>query len=109
MIFTEVRRIGRLFSILLLLWTAADLVEHFSPDRGPKMLDVQSASVGQPSSAGPGQQASHADHSFCCSHSVDVKTPFAVAVTSRPDDLAPDHSPALPFRNPTGLYHPPLA
>src|SRR5512135_916055 len=47
MVFAHVRRVGRLFSIVLLLWTAVDLVEHFSPDLGPRMTGVQGASVGQ--------------------------------------------------------------
>ncbi len=109
MVFAHVRRIGRLFSIVLLLWTAVDLVEHFSPGLGPRMTGRQGSSVGPSSSAAPAQQAAHTDHSFCCSHSVDVQTPFAVARTSRVVGLAADHTSALPFRNPTGLYHPPLA
>jgi hypothetical protein len=109
MVCARVRRIGRLFSVLLLLWTAVDLVEHFSPDRGPKMTGVQVATAGQPSSAERERLAPHPDHSFCCSHTVDVKTPFAIAITPLLVGLAPEDSAVLPFRNPTGLYHPPLA
>ena len=109
MVFARVRRIGWLCSILLLLWTTVDLVEHFCHDCGPRTTAVQGTSLERPSSAHAQQQTPHADHSFCCSHTIDVKAPFAMIITLLPAGLAPETSAPLPFCSPADLYHPPLA
>jgi hypothetical protein len=106
--FASVRRTGRIFALLLLVWTAVDLVDHSLCGRGeggPEAGTV--ALVGQPS-PGHASQPSHIDHSFCCSHTVDVQTPFRIALTFDAVGLQPLEAPALPLASPDDLYHPPL-
>jgi hypothetical protein len=110
MVFSHIRRIGRVFSLLLLLWTTVDLIDHnVCVDQDMGQLAARAGTVGQASPDQGGRQAPHADHSFCCSHTVDVQTPFRIALTLAVVGLPPVDSPALPFRDRGRLYHPPLA
>lgn len=110
MVFSHIRRVGRVFSVVLLVWTTVDLIDHnLSADHCVGVQAGRTDAVGQQSSASGGRQAPHADHSFCCSHTVDVQTPFQFTLTLAVVGLAPVDSPALPFRDPGRLYHPPLA
>ena len=109
MVFAAIRRIGRVFAIILLAWTTIDLIDH-NVCAHPSIA-VQGAgatTVGQaaPPSSPP---ATHVDHSFCCSHTVDVKTPFRITLTFAAVGFAPLDDPALLLNDPDDLYHPPLA
>lgn len=109
MVFASVRRIGRIFACLLLVWTAVDLVDHSLCDRSAAALETgMAARIGQPC-PGHASHPSHIGHSFCCSHTVDVRTPFRIALTFEAACLQLVEAPALPFASPDDLYHPPLA
>jgi len=103
------RRLGRVFAILLLVWTTVDLIDHnVCADHAGGVPGAARTAVGQ---AAPAQAPAipHVDHSFCCSHTVDVQAPFHLAVTLAVVGLAPSDVTPLPFSDPRGLYHPPLA
>jgi hypothetical protein len=103
------RRLARLFAALLLLWTAADLADyglcvHTHGRIG--MLPHEAFGVAE-ADVVHGSEAP--DDCFCCSHVVDVRTPFcfdlAYAVAWQLDDPAG----APPDLRTTPLYPPPPA
>jgi hypothetical protein len=112
------RGVARLFAIVLLAWTAADVCGHgiCEHDREPIAPAAPTGSAG-PSSVNRLPVGAPADaplptgpdDCFCCSRFVDVQVPFlpslvyAVAWTV-PDPIAP-----MPVADPSRLYHPPLA
>jgi len=109
MVFATLRRIGRVFSIVLLVWTTVDLIDHnVCTDHAAGVPSTRGAAVGQ---AVPVQAPAipHVDHSFCCSQTVDVQTPFRIALTFHAVGLLQAESPALRSGSPGSLYHPPLA
>ena len=103
MVCARVHRIGRAFAFVLLLGTAADLVNHTLCGPGPAEAAGNPAVFAVPTSPTGHSDVPYADHSFCCSHTVDVQTPFEIAVTPLPVGLTPADSPALPFRDPSRL------
>jgi hypothetical protein len=109
MVCARVRRVGRVSTFILLVWTAVDLVDHNLSGHGAAGAPSTIAVIAVPSAPAGPSGVPHADHSFCCSHTVDVQTPFEIAVTPLLAGLAPVDSPALAFRDPSRLYHPPLA
>jgi hypothetical protein len=105
----RIRRIGRVFSVLLLVWTTVDLIDHdISAGSTAGNPGAQRQQIGRPS-APPAPEAPHADHSFCCSHTVDVQTPFRIVLTFSVLGLALLEAPRLPSFDSDDLYHPPLA
>ena len=102
------RRIARLFASVLLVWTAADVCDyglcphHREPLGGFAQTAVRegAAQTHAPTDVG--------DDCFCCSHVVDVRTPFRVtlgyALAWRVSD---DHA-GEPHVTSNPLYHPPL-
>ena len=110
MVFPHIRRVGRVFAIVLLVWTTVDLIDHnVCVTHAAPAPGARGTVIGY-SAEGPSPlQAPQADHSFCCSHTVDVRTPFRLALTLGVIGLAPENCPLLPFHDSSGLYHPPLA
>jgi hypothetical protein len=103
------RRIARLFASLLLLWTAADVCDYGLCPHHRDRLGGYARTAFRAGETEERPDVAGADDCFCCSHVVDVRTPFRIALTyqvawtvlgdphTRPD------VPSVP------LYHPPLA
>lgn len=117
MTFARIRRIGRVFSALLLIWTAADvcdysLCEHSrqpiamagSSDNARQILDTVSASSQTDSTP-----LCDCNDCFCCSRFVDVRVPFHMSLIYTAAWLVEDAGLSLPDLPPLPLYHPPLA
>ncbi len=102
-----VRRTGRIVVLVLLAWTAVDLADHtlFAGAAGGTTAPVVTARSG----AGHASPWGHADHSFCCSHAIDVRATFRLVLTLSPIGLLLAESLAPPVALSRALYHPPLA
>jgi len=102
------RLTARLFAAVLLLLTAADLLychvwlDHQDPIRTSTQV------VFCDPSADPAPLVGESDHSFCCSHRVNVGNAFEIA-PQRPVSwvVAPDPALAPPLTA-SSLYRPPL-
>ncbi len=103
------RRIARLFATALLLWTAADVCDYglCSHHRDPINAFAQTA-LRESSPDGPSGENGPGD-CFCCSHVVDVRTPFRIALGYEFVWGLPDESAGPPHLTPVPHYHPPLA
>ncbi|RPJ85080.1 MAG: hypothetical protein EHM13_02160 [Acidobacteria bacterium] len=92
MFLRKVRRIGRLFAVVLLAWTAIDLLDRHACQNHPALPVVASstgeAALGPPADAGgddrhdAGFPPGHSGDCFCCSAFVDVRLPFSLTVAS---------------------------
>jgi hypothetical protein len=112
------RSVARVFAILLLAWTTADLCGHglCVHDREPIVPWTSSAPGGRTSAvrAPAGAPIDTAtsngpDDCFCCCHCVDVNVPFQMPVICTfVSSVFTTHS-SLPHLSPSPLYHPPLA
>ena len=114
MVFDRVRRIGRVFAVALLVWTAVDILDygacanhqHLFPSYAP--ASVNAAAPATPD-APMGAPSGHSGDCFCCSPYVEVQTPFEVTLSYTVAwTLAPEtvvHAVLSTSR----LYHPPLA
>jgi hypothetical protein len=112
------RRIGRLFAVLLLAWTAADICDFglCRHDREPIAPAVPAGPHGArtvtawaPDTGAPSDAADLGEDCFCCSPYVDVQTRVAITVTySFAWKVAFDLA-ARPDVAASRLYHPPLA
>lgn len=111
------RAASRVFAVLLLAWTTADLCGHglCVHDREPIVPGGLEAASRGATVAAPGARTTGAndaggpDDCFCCCHCVDVRMPFRVAFESAfvwPVVIA--HR-SLSDPAPAVLYHPPLA
>jgi hypothetical protein len=115
--FARIRRIGRVFAALLLIWTAADLCDYSLCEHSRQPIDVagSSDSVRQTltcASVSPRTDAiplCDCDDCFCCSRFVDVKIPFHISLLYTAAWLVEEAGLALPDLPPLPLYHPPLA
>jgi len=114
MVFDRARRIGRVFAVALLVWTAVDVLDygvcanHQDPFPVCAPLSVSGAAP-----AGPGCPAGpfhgHAGDCFCCSPYVDVQTPFHVTLNYTVKWALSPEAVARPVFGAARLYHPPLA
>jgi hypothetical protein len=109
MVCARVRRIGRVFTVILLVWTGVDLVDHNLCGHDAAAADGRVAAFVAPSSPAGHTDVPRADHSFCCSHSVDVQARFHLDVIVRTVCLPRVSAGASPPTLPGGLYHPPLS
>ncbi len=119
MFLRKVRRIGRVFAIALLAWTAVDLLDRsacqnhgvlpaaVAPGAAASLAAEGSGAV--PGHDGPAVPAGHAGDCFCCSPFVDVRAPFHLSVTSVGVWLQPPASPLYASVTRTHLYRPPIA
>lgn len=111
MTFVRARRIGRVFAVALLLWTAADLVDFGLCENSRVSLGlyteatVQAAASPEVHHHGEGQ----CHDCFCCSPYVDVKAPFVIDAGIEGTPAVPTDPVLLPFVTAARLYHPPLA
>ena len=107
-------RLAQTVSLILLLWTAADLTNTSlcaleNEDIGFDSVGTTATLIDSPSSQAPVPAPPHIDDCFCCSHCVDVKV-LSPATLAMPVDL--QHMPlvlASPRIFGSPLYHPPLA
>ncbi len=118
MFLRKVRRIGRVFAIALLAWTAVDLLDRGAcQNHGTLTAAVLPGAPGIASDApapghghdAPGALAGHAGDCFCCSPFVDVRTPFHLSVTSSGVWVEPQGSPGYASVTQAHLYRPPIA
>lgn len=119
MFLRKVRRIGRVFAIALLAWTAVDLLDHrvcvnhaALPELASPAASVLLTAPGGGHAPGHGHHGppdGHAGDCFCCSAFVDVKTPFQLSVTSTGVWLDAAISTTYQSATPTHLYRPPIA
>lgn len=118
MFLRKVRRIGRVFAIALLAWTAVDLLDRGAcQNHGAMPAAVLPGAPGLASAGAapghghdaPGAMAGHADDCFCCSPFVDVRAPFHLAVASSGVWLEPQGSPVYTSVTQAHLYRPPIA
>jgi hypothetical protein len=114
MVFERARRIGRVFAVALLAWTAVDVLDygvcanHRDPFPGCAPVSVGGAAPNAPADpAGPLHD--HAGDCFCCSPYVDVQAPFSVTLTYTVKWALTPEAVARPVFGAARLYHPPLA
>jgi hypothetical protein len=109
MVIADVRRIGRLFAVLLLVWTTVDLVDHdlgvWGAERDGGAIEAPVARIPPPNATQP----LHVDHSFCCSHTVDITMPFSLGLTFDGRQIPPAAAPIPQISPLNTVYHPPLA
>jgi hypothetical protein len=111
------RLASRVFAVLLLAWTTADLCGHGMcvHDREPlapggPMAPGQTATVEAAGGAPARADACNGpDDCFCCCRCVDVQVPFQVQVLSTLVSSVFVAHRSLPHLAPASLYHPPLA
>jgi len=111
------RLVARLFAILLLTWTTADLCGHgvCSHDREPIVPWSSPApgtrtAMGRPGEALPDAAAFDGpDDCFCCCHCIEVQVRFELPVGYSFVSMVLVEHPALPFSIPSRLDHPPHA
>lgn len=118
MFLRKVRRIGRVFAIALLAWTAVDLLDRGACQNhgvmpvavAPGAACVTAAAAGPGHGhQEPGALAGHAGDCFCCSPFVDVRTPFHLSISSATVWLEPPGSPMYTSVTRAHLYRPPIA
>jgi hypothetical protein len=118
MFLRKVRRIGRVFAIALLAWTAVDLLDRSAcQNHGVLPAAAAPAAAGWFAEGGapahghgePGALAGHAGDCFCCSPFVDVRTPFHLSVASTGVWFEPQGSPVFASVTQAHLYRPPIA
>jgi len=111
------RTTSRVFAVLLLAWTTADLCGHGMcvHDREP-IVPIAPAAPGQvpavKASAGApadGDACNGPDDCFCCCHFVDVQVRFQIPVVYTFVSSVFFGHRSLPHLAPSPLYHPPLA
>jgi hypothetical protein len=102
------RRIARLFASILLLWTAADVCDYGLCSRHRDPLGGFARTAYR--AGGPEEESAveAADDCFCCSHVVDVRTPFRVTLGHDVAWLVRDEPPGQLHLTAVPLYHPPL-
>lgn len=99
----------RLFAAVLLVWTAAHLFDHCLCAHDHERLGRFEQAAFRSASTDASSYHDGFDDSFCCSHVVDVRSPFQFSPHydvswTLPQDIV--GHPALPA---APLYHPPLA
>jgi len=107
-------RLAQTVSLILLLWTAADLTNASLcalENEGTSFGSIGTTATMSDSSSSqvPDPAPRHIDDCFCCSHCVDVQV-LSPATLAMPVDL--QHTPlvlASPRIFGSPLYHPPLA
>jgi hypothetical protein len=111
------RLASRLFAVLLLAWTTADLCGHglCVHDREP-IVPASPAAPGQAPTVstrrgGPidSDQCNGPDDCFCCCHCVDVQVRFQIPVVYTFVSAVFFEHQSFPHPAPSPLYHPPLA
>lgn len=102
------RRTARLFAVVLLLWTAIDLfdfgvcVQHHG-----RIGAFDAAAWRAPNDLGTAEEG--AEDCFCCSHVVDVRVPYHIALAYTVAWVLVEEPASRPALTPPALYHPPLA
>ena len=114
MVFQRARRIGRVFAVILLAWTAVDLFDYGAcanhRDGFPVCAPVSVCDAAPTDGGCPaGPMEGHAGDCFCCSPYVDVRAPFAVALRYTIAWPLAAETVARPLLGASRLYHPPLA
>lgn len=103
------RRFARLFAALLLLWTAADLADYGLCVHTHGRIGVLAQEALGPAQAGADHGRQAPEDCFCCSHVVDVRTPFRIDLAYEIAWQLHDVAVAAPDLGAAPLYHPPLA
>ncbi len=113
MVFDRARRIGRVFAVALLIWTAVDILDygacanHQHPF--PACAPASVSEAGPTSTGGPaGPLRDHLGDCFCCSPYVDVQAPFHVTLDYTVNWALTPETVARPVFGAARLYHPPL-
>ena len=114
MVFDRVRRIGRVFAVVLLSWTAGDILDygacanhrHGFPVDAPVSV---SCTAPAERDCPPAPMEGHAGDCFCCSSYVDVQAPFEVTLSDTLAWALAQEAVARPLVGASPLYHPPLA
>jgi hypothetical protein len=101
------RRIARLFASVLLLWTAVDVCDYAlcSEHRDPIGSYARAALR---SGSGEESSADAVDDCFCCSHLVDVRSPFRITLGCQFAWVVAHEPAGDPHLTSVPLYHPPL-
>jgi len=112
MVFDRVRRIGRVFAVALLVWTAVDVLDYgaCANHRDFPLCAPLSVSCTAPVHGdGPmGPMDGHAGDCFCCSPYVDVQAPFHVTLRYTVAWSLAVETVARPLFGASRLYHPPI-
>jgi hypothetical protein len=118
MFLRKARRIGRIFAVTLLVWTAVDLLDYRACENhgelpaavSPTAMALLASGGAGPTDQGhPGPLEGHAGDCFCCSAFVDVKTPFLLSFSETGVWLQPPDSPVYTSIPLSHLYRPPIA
>ncbi len=101
------RRLARLFAVILLAWTAADLCDYqlCAHHREPLGAWSETRLRAAPTDS---QAPADGDDCFCCSHFVDVRTPFRIALGYEVAWFVGDQPVGEPHVAAIPLYHPPI-
>lgn len=104
--FSSVRRVGRTVVLVLLTWTAVDVLNPAlcGPDEFPFV--AANVAVDSDSSA-PEPSPVAADDCFCCSHNVNFAAMVQMAVSLTSDTGSNTHLVQTPRWTSVPLYHPP--
>lgn len=102
------RRAARLFAVVLLAWTAVDLLDFgVCVQHHGRIGSFTATEWRAPNEADTPDEG--CEDCFCCSHVVDVRTPYHIALAYTVAWVIADHDVSTPPLTPTPLYHPPLA
>jgi hypothetical protein len=101
------RRVARLFAIVLLLWTAADVCDYGLCVHHRDPIGSFADTAFRAPASDPDDRAG-SDDCFCCSHVVDVRLPFRMCVAHAVARVVADDVPAQPHLRSVPLYHPPI-
>ena len=103
------RRIARVFALLLLVWTAADVCDYGLCAHHRDPLGSYALAALRPDDCRAEPEVALVDDCFCCSRLVDVRTPFQMTLEYDVAWVVADNSTGEPHLTSVPLYHPPLA
>jgi hypothetical protein len=105
-VFSKVRRVGRAVVLVLLAWTAVDVLNPALC--GLDELPFVAATVAVDSdSSTPTEGPKPAEDCFCCSHNVNFSAIVQIAISLSPDSGASADPVENPLWTSFPLYHPP--
>ena len=109
MTLSRARRIGRVFAVALLLWTAVDLLDFGVCENNHVRLGTHTQATLQSPAEQDGCGPHHCHDCFCCSPYVDVQVPFLIHVAAEATPAVSTDPVLVPLIAAAPLYHPPLA
>jgi hypothetical protein len=103
------RCIARVFAVILLVWTTADLFHYGLCVHGHDWIGAFAAAGVRSASAESETHHADCDDCFCCSHGMITQVPFSIPIHHGLVCRVPDVSAGRPHAVTHAFYHPPLA